>query len=388
MGTTERTDVGTVADLHASASRLTGLDNFGDGDDYIEGMGELLSAYAKDASLTPAGSKQTRGLLRSALVSRLLAEAAWNAYPQHAEVALPRPIFVTGLPRTGTTALHRLLAADPAHQGAELWLTEVPQPRPPRETWESHPIYVALRDAYGSRPDLMGMHYMGPDQVEECWRIFCQSMTSVSFECTAHIPSYSAWLAGHDWTSAYRRHRRMLQLIGLSDQDRRWVLKNPSHLFALDALLAVYPDAVIIQTHRDPRTAIASVCSLNAHAAAGWSTIFSGSVVGRTQLSLWSRGLRRFQQDRAGHDPRHFIDVRYEDFVADPMGTIEAIYDRLGVELSDQARSAMGSLHAESQRGTRKPAHRYDLATFGLTESTVDAAFDGTEGPIPGKFLV
>ena len=95
------------------------------------------------------------------------------------------------------------------------------------------------------------MHYMAADQVEECWQLLRQSMRSVSYECLAHLPTYSAWLAGQDWTAAYRRHRRNLQLIGLPDPGRRWVLKNPSHLFALDALLSVYPDALVIQTHRD-----------------------------------------------------------------------------------------------------------------------------------------
>ncbi|HWS38096.1 MAG TPA: sulfotransferase [Actinoplanes sp.] len=368
----ERTGVGTVEDLHASASRLTGLDDFGDGDDgHVDGLRVLLGSYAREAGLTPAGSKWTRGLLRGALVSRLLAEAAWWQLPQHAEVALPRPVFVTGLPRTGTTALHRLLTADPAHQGPELWLTEAPQPRPPRGTWPDNPVFAMLQQAYRAL-GMDGVHPMRPDRVEECWRLLCQSMTSVSFECTAYIPSYSSWLAGRDWTPAYRRHRRNLQLIGLNDQHRRWVLKNPGHLFALDALLAVYPDATVIQTHRDPRTVIASVCSLNAHASAGWSTVFTGPVTGHAQLELWSRGLRRFREDRAHHDPSRFIDVRHEDLVSDPMRTVEMIYDRLGSVLSGPARSAVTEA---VQRGTPKPAHVYDLASYGLTPADVDRAF-------------
>ena len=371
-----RTDVGTIEDLHASATRLTGLDDFGD-DSYRDGMVALLSAYGKEASLTPAGSKMTRGLLRAALVSRLLSEAAWKQFPEHTGVPITRPVFLTGLPRTGTTALHRLLTCDPAHQGLELWLTEVPQPRPPRDTWESNPIFAALQAGYEqhheSDPEFMGMHYTGADQVEECWRLLVQSMTSVSFECLAHIPSYSRWLSGQDWTSAYRRHRRNLQLIGLTNRDRRWVLKNPSHLFALDALLAAYPDAVIIQTHRAPRVAIASVCSLNARASDGWSELFRGKVLGRAQLELWSRGLRRFASDRSRHDPSRFIDVDYDAFVADPIGTMAYIYDRLDTPLTPAARAAMTSLQAEP----RRPAHRYDLADFGLTAADVDAAFAG-----------
>ncbi|GIE94390.1 sulfotransferase family protein [Paractinoplanes rishiriensis] len=367
---TQRTDVGTVEDLHASATRLTGLDDFGDRD-YLDGLSVLLSAYRQEACLTPTGSKITRQMVRSALVSRLLSEAAWRQYP--ADTPISRPIFVTGLPRTGTTALHRLLAADPGHQGLELWLTEVPQPRPPRETWDDHPVYAMLRDAYRQHDEFTGVHHMGPDQVEECWRLLCQSMTSVSFECTAYIPTYSGWLAGQDWTAAYRRHRRNLQLIGLNSPGQRWVLKNPSHLFALDALLAVYPDAVVIQTHRSPRASIASVCSLNARAAAGWSTVFAGAVVGRAQLELWSRGVRAFDAARARHPADRFIDVAYEDFVADPLRTVAGIYERLGTPLTAEARAAMTAVHAAGG----SPTHRYSLADFGLTPAEVDRAFPG-----------
>src|SRR5580692_12744129 len=115
-------------------------------------------------------------------------------------------------------------------------------------------------------------------------------MRSVSFETLAYVPGYAAWLRGQDWTGAYQRHRSNLQVIGLHDGGRRWVLKNPSHLFALDALLAAYPDALVIQTHRDPGTAIASVASLAAQASAGWSEVFAGDVIGRDQLELWASG--------------------------------------------------------------------------------------------------
>ncbi|NUT36410.1 MAG: sulfotransferase [Hamadaea sp.] len=373
-----RENVGTVEDLHASATKLTGLTDFGDSGDYCDGLAVLLKAYHEEARLTPAGRKVKRAFLRGALVARLLSEAAWRQHPQHADVRIERPIFVTGLPRTGTTALHRLLTADPAHQGPELWLTEVPQPRPPRSTWDDNPIYATLSAAYRKHhtehPEFMGLHYTSADQVEECWQLLRQSMRSVSFECLARIPSYSRWLAEQDWTEAYRRHRRNLQLIGLPDAGRRWVLKNPSHLFALDALLTVYPDALVIQTHRDPRTAIASVCSLNHAASQEWSDAFTPAVVGRTQLDLWARGLAAFTARRAAYDPDRFVDVHYDAFVADPIGTVEQIYDRLGTPLTAIARSAMTDLDTRSRTGDRKPSHRYALEDFGLTAADVDAA--------------
>ena len=378
----------TADDLHASASRITGLADFGP-DDYTDGLGMLLESYARDAELTPSGEKATRALLRGALMARLLSEAGWQAHPGYAEVAVERPVFVTGLPRTGTTALHRLLVADPAHQGLELWLAEAPQPRPPRAAWADDPVfqYIAAACArhHVEHPEFMGVHYVAADQVEECWQLLRQSMRSVSFECLAHLPTYSAWLRDQDWTGAYQRHRRNLQLIGMNDAGQRWVLKNPSHLFALDALLATYPDALVIQTHRAPQVAIASVCSLAAQASAGWSTGFRGAVIGRDQLELWAFGLERFLAERARHDAARFYDVHYEDFVADPFGTVQAAYRYFGLPLSAAAADAMRSLIAADAASSRGPGHRYTLSDFGLTGAEVDERFAAIPGYEPSK---
>jgi hypothetical protein len=339
----------------------------------------LLESYARDADLTPRGVRVARALLRGALTARLSSEAGWAQYPQYARVPVERPIFVTGLPRTGTTALHRLLTADPAHQGLQLWLAEVPQPRPPAATWPGNPVFQLIQAGVQrhqvAHPEFMGVHFMAADQVEECWQLLRQSMRSVSWECLAHLPSYSSWLQAQDWTAAYRRHRRNLQLIGLPDPGHRWVLKNPSHLFALGALLAVYPDALIIQTHRAPRTAIASVCSLAAQASDGWSGTFRGEVLGRDQLETWARGLDCFTAARAGADPGQFCDVDYDAFVADPLGAMEQVYDRFGLTLTGAAADAMAALQAGSTGG--RPAHRYALSDFGLTGEQVDERFAG-----------
>ena len=371
--------MGTVEDLHASAVRRTGLTEFG-ADDYTDGLAVLLDSCAAEAGFTPFGAKAQRALLRGALTARLCSEAAWRANPEYARVAIERPVFITGLPRTGTTALQRLLAADPASQGLEMWLAQVPQPRPPRRTWPDNPVFQYIQAGFArhheEHPEFMGVHYMAADQVEECWQLLQQSMRSVSFETLAHVPGYSAWLRGQDWTGAYRRHRRNLQMIGLHDAGRRWVLKNPSHLFALDALLAVYPDALVIQTHRSPRTAIASACSLAAHASAGWSPAFTGAVIGRTQLDLWARGLSRFTAERARHDPARFHDVHYDDLVGDPVGTVEAIYRHFGLPLTGAAADAIRSLAAAARAGGES-AHQYSLGEFGLTGEDVDERFSG-----------
>ncbi|MGW0159704.1 sulfotransferase family protein [Mycobacterium sp. NPDC003323] len=377
-----RTNVGTVEDLHASATKACGLTDFGDdGDNYKEALSVLLEAYQRDADLTELGSKMQRFFVRNALVARLVSEAAFTQYPQHADVPIERPIFVTGLPRTGTTVIHRLLTADPRHQGLELWLAEFPQPRPPRETWSQNPVFQQLdaqfSKAHAENPDYTGLHYMTADEVEECWQLLRQSLHSVSYETLAHIPTYSRWLAQQDWTKSYARHRRNLQLIGLNEPEKRWVLKNPSHLFALDALFATYPDALVVQCHRPVETIMASMCSLAQHTTEGWSNTFRGEVIGADSMETWSRGLELFNAERAEHDPAQFCDVDYFEFVKDPVGAVEGIYRTFGIDFTDEARQAITDSHEESKKGPRAPKHSYSLSDYGLTDEQVKQRFKG-----------
>ncbi len=374
----ERDSVGTFEDIRDAAMRTTGLSDFG-GDEHEEGLRLLVDDLAGPAALTPLGSAMQRAQVKSALVGRLVAQAGFAAHPSYADVPVERPLLVTGLPRTGTTALHRLLTADPAHQGLELWLTEFPQPRPPRESWPDDPVFAGLQAAYAehhvANPEFMGIHYTDAGSVEECWRVLRQSGKSIGFESLAYVPTYSAWLAKQDWTDAYARHKANLQLVGFNDRDKRWVLKNPSHLVALDAIMAVYPDALVVQTHRDPRVAVASACSLSAEATRGWSTVFEGSVIGRTQLDLLSDAVGRFSAARAGYDPAQFVDVEYDAFVADPVGTVRGIYEAFGLAWTADVEERVRALDTESRQGGRRPSHRYDLADYGLREADVLARF-------------
>ena len=377
----QRSDVGSYEDIRAAAVRTTGLDDFGSPDGYEEAFRLVIDDLnSPEAGLTPVGNYFMRSQVKSALVARLLTQARFTEFPQHEQVRIERPIFVIGLPRTGTTALSRLLCADPDHQGLEMWLTEFPQPRPPRETWESDPIFSAMQAAFRehhvTNPEFMGIHYSDAAEPEECWRVLRQTGKSIGFESLAHVPSYSAWLAEQDWTDAYERHRQNLQLIGLNDQDKRWVLKNPSHLIALDALMSAYPDALVVMTHRDPVTSVASSCSLSAEATAGHSTTFVGETLGRDQLGLLTRQWQSFWRARPKYDESQFFDVDYRDFVKDPVGTVGSIYDAFGIDWSDEARAAVQRLDDESRKGPRRPSHTYDLGDYGLTEDEVRAAFD------------
>jgi hypothetical protein len=155
------------------------------------------------------------------------------------------------------------------------------------------------------------------------------------------------------------------------------VLKNPSHLFALDALFATYPDALVIQCHRPAETIMASMCSLSQHTTEGWSNSFVGAAIGTDSLETWSRGLERFNAVRATQNPAQFCDVDYVDLIRDPMGTVSNIYSHFGIELTDDARAAIERTADESKQGPRAPKHTYSLADYGLTEDQVKERFKG-----------
>jgi hypothetical protein len=380
----ERADVGSYEDIVAAAERTTGLHDLGWADTGGTGSDEGLRLLVEDlnsaeAGLTGRGNYFQRSEVKSALVGRLLTQAQFNARPDHVDVPIERPIFVMGLPRTGTTALHRLLHADPMAQGLEMWITQYPQPRPPRETWESDPIFNAMQQGFQAHhiasPEYLGIHYMDATSVEECWRLLRQTGKSNSYESLAHVPRYTEWLAKQDWTDAYARHKQNLQLIGLNDQDKRWVLKNPSHMTALDALMTVYPDALIVYTHRDPVTCIASSCSLSAETTAGHSTTFVGETIGRTQLDLWSRAYHAFHEARPKYDQSQFVDVAFSDLRADPLGVTRRVYEHFGLDWTPEVQSAIEEIDRESKEGAAKPSHSYSLADYGLTEDEVRARF-------------
>ncbi len=353
--------------------------------DHHEALEVLLESYRRDAGLTEAGWAKVTRRLTDALEARLRTEAAWAARPVDEDAPPKRPVFVTGLPRSGTTALHRLLTADPRHQGLELWLAAAPQPRPSREEWADHPDRQRIQDDLDRRiaanPGLNGMHFMAPDVVEECWWLDRQTFRSWSFPSTAHLPTYVDWLAQQDLTDGYLHHRRILQLIGAHEPERRWVLKNPSHLFALDALLAAYPDALVVQIHRDPVAAIASASSLTASSARGTSTTFTPDRIGPYCLDLWATGAERFRAARASYDPDLFVDVAYDELVRDPLAAVSRVYDALGEPLDDDARAAVTAADAASRSGAGRPDHRYDLADFGLREGAIAERFDLGEAP-------
>lgn len=362
----------SIQHWHGAAVDRTGLDDFGRVD-YLEGLTVLEESLEAEAAMTDIGRFAIGEIITQALMGRLRAEAGLKARPEAAEVAIEQPLVIIGLPRTGTTALHQLMAASPNFQGLELWLAEMPQPRPPRDQWEQIDDYLACKakmDAIVEMdPERAAIHLQLADTVDECWNIFRQSFASVTFECLFRIPTYSAWWANCDMGPAYARHRRSISLIGVDEPDTRWILKDPSHLFAPEALFATYPDANVVMTHRDPLKAVASVCSLTAVSRQGFEEHLDDIAHGAEQTELWARGIERLLATRAGREDQ-FYDLHFADFQRDPLGSVVAICARFGYELDDADEQAVAQWAADHPKGEHG-VHDYRPEQYGLRAEVI-----------------
>jgi hypothetical protein len=363
--------------LHEAACKAVGFDDFGD-EGYLEGLRVLLQAYDRESRLTPFGRMLVEQQLLGILKNRLHVQRAWTETPEILEHEIRRPIFILGLPRTGTTALHQLIGQDPGIQVLEYWLAAAPLPRPPRSQWESHPRFQeAVRDLesmYSLDPSLKTMHVMTADGPEECRHLLQQTLTDDTFDCNATIPSYSDWYARHDMLGTYTRHRDLLKLIGSPQPKRRWVLKYPAHMRNLRTLFKVYPDACIVQTHRDPAKVLPSICSL----VAGWRVLYEDDpdrrAIAEWQLDLWATGMEDALEVRRERDSSQFFDLHFREVLADPLGAVKRAYDYFHVEMTEEAEQGLRKWRAANPPG-KHGEHRYRAEEFGLTDEAMAERF-------------
>lgn len=375
---------GAADQLHEAASaQLDGWTDFAP-DPYLAGLAMLLESMDYDPRWSEAGRARGWGALVGVLAARGHAIRAMAQHPGFAATPIRAPIVITGIPRTGTTALHKLMAVDPQFQGLETWLTGAPQPRPARATWEANPAFrsavAQLEARNASKPGIRAAHDMAAEEVDECCLILRQGFVSNLWTCGWSAMNYDLWWQGQTETGGeahcYAHFGRVLQLIGMTAPDQRWLLKNPGHVDNLDALFAQFPDALVIQTHRDPAKAIPSLAAM----LVGNHPVFEDGrldqrrrILGWRETEKWARAVRRADAARAAR-PGQVLDVVHTDFHRDPMGTVERIYAFAGLTLTDEVRAAMAErieARPEAQHGT----HRYDLADFGLTAAGVRERF-------------
>ena len=365
-----------VEGLLASARKKTGLDDFGP-PAFRSGLAVLVASLDGEAQLTPIGRIAARTRIVNLLETRLRLIEHRRSNPAVADQQISQPVFVLGLPRTGTTVLYGMLASDPAMRSPASW--EVARPFPPESADRtSDPRITATEKEFDNFrrlvPGIDAIHPLGAQLPQECMALQAPEFLSYEYPTTFPVPSYWSWLREQDLAPAYDFERLFLQHLQSGYASERWLLKTPAHLMWLDTLLAVFPDALLVHTHRNPAAVLASVSSLMFTLRRAMSNGVDPATVGAEQLDTWTWGLARAMavRDRIGGE--RVIDVHYRDTVEDPVGTVGRIYDHFGWDMSTTVEAGVRGYLQQNPRD-KHGSHRYSLSEFGLHRHQVDETF-------------
>ena len=362
------------ASLLAEASRRARLDDFGD-DAFRDPLRRLLASYESEARLTLLGRLIARRDAVRLLENRLHLADTCRRHPEIAAEPVRAPIVVVGLPRTGTTVLHALLAQDPENRVPMTWEVMHPWPAPERATYDTDPRIAQVERHFAGVdrviPGFKSMHPMGALLPQECVALTAHEFATMIYHTANRVPSYQRWLDGADLRWVYRAHRRWLQYLQWRCPGERWVLKSPGHLWALDALLGEYPDVRIVQTHRDPLKVVASLASLVTALRSMATDEIDAHEIGADWTARLADGLERGMVARANGmlPPSQVLDVQFHDLVRDEIATVRRIYSHFGLTLSAAAEARMRAFLTANPR-EKHGAHRYALSAAGLDEAT------------------
>jgi hypothetical protein len=365
------------ASLMAAAEESSGLLDFGD-PSFREPLRVLVDSIEKEANLHPLGRIITRTRLVSTLANRARMEEQYRRHPEIEGESVSRPIVIAGLQRTGTTLLHRMLASDRRLRALASWEALSPAPLDPSGAADGRRALAEQSElALGYlAPDFFAIHPVEANAPEEDVLLLDLSLRSTVAEATLRVPTFSRWLEQQDQTPAYRSLERAMKLLlhqRRPSPGARWVLKTPHHLEWLDVLFSVFPDATVVWTHREPRETIPSFCSMVAHGRG----VFSDRVDPREVGSHWSNKIYRMVErgmaarDAAGE--RHFVDVRYEDLVRDPIAQAKRIYAAADLSFERETEDGMKDL-VKKQRKDRFGHHVYRMEDFGLSREGIDGS--------------
>lgn len=357
--------------LLEAARRQTGLDDLGEGP-FLEPLRILLASLEEEARLSWLGRSIARRELLRVIENRLLLVEDRRRHPEIAEVEIRRPLVVMGLPRTGSTVLHDILAQDPANRTPMTWECNTPSPPPEAASFESDPRIAATDSALAGVdrliPGFKAMHPMGARLAQECVVLMMHSVATPIFHNSYRVPSYQDWFdEACDWKPVYEFHRRQLQHLQWRCARERWVLKSGVHMWGLEHLLAAYPDACIVQTHRDPVKVATSFASLATLVRSMASDAVDAAEVAEDWTPRLARALEHAidVRDAGGFPAGRFCDVHFPDLLADPMGVVEKIYGRFGLPLSAEAADRMRTFVAAHPQGVHG-VHRYRPEEYGL----------------------
>jgi hypothetical protein len=356
--------------LLRSAQKKTGLEDFGD-PWFREGLDVLLRALREEAELTPTGRTVARGDILMALQNRLHLQHWRTKHPEIAQEPVERPIVIIGMGRTGTTILHNLFAQDERNRTPLTWEVDRPFPPPEREKRDDDPR-IAEVQAYLDRvdrliPDFKKMHPMGALHPQECVRILSNELASMVFELSFHVPSYRRWLHEKaELSKAYQGHRRTLQHLQWRSPGR-WVLKSPCHLWHLAALLGEYPDAVLVQTHRDPLSIISSMTSLGTTLRSMAGRAVDPKIVAEEWSKLHAYALNASvdARDSGLIEPSRVIDIQFREFLSDPIRTVRKVYAHADLDLTPEAERRI-RVYWEANPSDKHGRHEHRFSETGL----------------------
>lgn len=360
--------------LMARAAHATGLDDFGE-PGFRAGLDALVASLDGEARLTPLGRSVARSDLQRTLENRLRMTAERRAHPEIDRETVRAPIFIVGAPRTGTSILHELLAQDPAVRVPLTWEVMRPWPPPETATRESDPRIAEVEAHFSGvdrlLPAFKQMHPMGATLPQECAVLTTHDFVSMVWHTQFNVPGYQAWFEATDQVRVYQGHRRQLQYLQWRCPGAPWVLKSPQHLWTLESLFEVYPDARIIQTHRDPLKIVASLTSLCCMLRSLTSDAIDPHAIGADWGERLAAGLAHTMavRDSGAVPAEQIFDVDFGEFMKDPIVAVARLYDALGMALSAEAEAAMrGFLDDNAQ--DKHGRHAYRLADAGLDEAS------------------
>lgn len=363
----------TVTALLDQARQETGLENFGD-EARLEGLKayiETLDRHAKDE----AGKGRLLKIQYKKLLSRLKIYDAFDKHPEILKEEIKQPLFVTGLPRSGTSALLNLIAAEPDSRALAQWELRNPEPYPGLAKGEPDPRYLAvvekMRAAQNS--EFQKMHYADADTPEECVMLHQLSFDGVQTGFEIMLEPYGSWFLNHDLRPMYEEYRDFLKILQWQRPGVRWSLKAPAHMWAIDPLFEVFPDANIVWGHRDPLNVSASICSMNRQVMSmymGDCSHLDQKEIGRTVMNFYASSLEKGLEARARYPESRFTDYNHKEFLKDPIALIERIYGHFGFGMRDDQRSALQQ-HSDSNPPHKHGTHQYSLDDFGISEQGV-----------------
>lgn len=363
-----------IDQMLSEVAETVGLADFGH-PSFRDGLEQLVSSARSQAQLTPLGHAVLDSTCRKALTNRLRVTDWCRDHPELEQQAIEAPLFILGLPRTGTTALSHLLAADRTNRSLLAWEANESIPPPTREGYWADPRFERARNEPAGveliNPAFKAIHYDPPDMPIECSVIMAQHFQSPTLSVLFNVESYDDWMIAADATHTYRYHRQVLQVLQ-SHCPGRWQLKTPAHCWFLDALVAAYPEARFVMTHRDPVRVTGSVCSLARSLSGSFTDADHTAGIAAHWPELIATMLDRVGAFRDRNGNSRFYDMAYRDLVGDPVGAVHALYDHFGMEWTEPTERSLRE-HASVHRQNRFGEHTYTLEEFGLEAGAIRA---------------